>query len=98
MPQSERERIERKVRTYPVLFVFIGVAIGMVLMVILFLYFEDGIRSWAGYSRLAFFPLGVYVAIALLLRSSFQRTLSQLLGLWTATHREAEGSHKEALT
>ena len=36
MTQSEREHIERKVRAYPpVLFVFIGVAIGMVLTVIL---------------------------------------------------------------
>ena len=88
MLQSERKhperKIERKIRAYPFLFLLIGVAIGMVLMVILFQYFEEGIKSWRGYSRLAFLPLGVYVAIALVLRRNFQHKFSRLLELLAA--------------
>jgi len=42
----------------------IGMAIGMVLMVILFQYYEEAIKSWAGYSWLAFPLLGVYLIFA----------------------------------
>ena len=71
---------ENLVRDAPIPFMVIGMAIGMVLMVILFQYYEEAIKSWAGYSWLAFPLLGVYLIFAWILRHVFQLKLSEMLG------------------
>jgi hypothetical protein len=49
-------------------------------MVILFQYYEEAIKSWAGYSWLAFPLLGVYLILAWILRHVFRLKLSEMLG------------------
>tara|TARA_B100000953_G_scaffold157318_1_gene130214 strand:+ start:2803 stop:3060 length:258 start_codon:yes stop_codon:yes gene_type:complete len=72
--------LEKLVRDAPIPFIIIGIAIGMVLMVILFQYYEEAIKSWAGYSQLAFPLLAVYVTFAWILGRVFRRKLSEMLG------------------
>ena len=72
--------LEKLVRDAPILFIIIGIAIGMVLMVILFQYYEDAIKSWGGYSRLAFPLLAVYMTLAWIHARVFRRKLSEMLG------------------
>jgi len=71
---------ENLVRDAPIPFMVVGMAIGMVLMVVLFQYYEVVIKSWAGYSWLAFPLLGVYLIFAWILRHVFRLKLSEMLG------------------
>ena len=70
---------KRIVNGAPVAFTVIGTAIGMVMMVILFQYFEPQIKSWAGFSPLAFGLLAVYLAITSVVGVIFKRHLAELL-------------------
>ncbi len=63
----------------PVTFTFIGTAIGMVVMVLLFYYFEAQIKTWAGFSPLAFGLLAVYLGIACVVGVIFKRRLAKML-------------------
>jgi len=75
MPQDTKKRM----RSFPAAFLTIGIAIGMVLMVILFYYFEESIRSWAGFSPLAFGLLCVYTGIAWFILRLYRRSLEKAL-------------------
>jgi hypothetical protein len=70
---------ERKVYTAPVSFFVIGVAVGMVLMMILFRYFESGIKSWGGSSWASFPLLVIYLSFGAFAWTKFKRDFSQLL-------------------
>ena len=74
MPHDRNKRM----RSYfPSAFLTIGIAIGMVVMVILFYFFESAIKSWAGYSPLAFLLLFVYTGIAWFILKKYRKTLDQ---------------------
>jgi len=71
---------ERKIYAAPTGFLVIGAAVGMVLMMILFRYFETAIKSWGGSSWGSFPLLVVYVGIAVFLWRKFKRDLARLVG------------------
>jgi hypothetical protein len=75
MPQD----IKKRLRSFPAAFLTIGIAIGMVLMVLLFYYFEESIKSWAGFSPLALGLLCVYTGIALFILRLYRRSLEKAL-------------------
>jgi uncharacterized membrane protein YbhN (UPF0104 family) len=75
MPQDTKKRM----LSFPAAFLTIGIAIGMVLMVLLFYYFEDTIKSWAGFSPLAFGLICVYTGIAWFILSLYRRSLKKAL-------------------
>jgi len=70
---------EKRVHAAPWGFFVIGVAVGMVLMMILFRYFEPAIKSWGGSSWGSFPLLVVYVGIAAVLWRKFKRDFARLL-------------------
>jgi hypothetical protein len=76
MPQDTRKRLQ----SFPAAFLAIGIAIGMVLMVILFYFFEGAIKSWSGFSPLAFGLLCVYTGIAWFILRLYRRSLEKALG------------------
>ena len=69
----------KRMRGFPTAFLTIGAAIGMVLMTLLFYFFEDAIKSWAGFSPLAFGLLCVYMGIAWFILRYYRRTLEEVL-------------------
>ena len=69
----------KAMRSFPAALLTIGVAIGMVIMVLLFLFFEQVIKAWAGFSPLAFGLLCVYTGIAWFVLRQYRRTLQRLL-------------------
>jgi len=72
MPQD----MEKRMRSYfPSAFLTIGIAIGMVVMVILFYFFESAIKSWAGFSPIAFLLLFIYIGIACFILRQYRKTL-----------------------
>ncbi len=71
--------VKKRMQVFPVAFLTIGAAIGMVLMVLLFYYFEETIKSWSGFSRYAFGLLGVYLGIAWFIHRQYRRTLDKVL-------------------
>ncbi len=60
-------------------FFVIGMALGMVVMVILFKHFEPAIKSWAGYKGGAYLLLVVYSGITAVLWFKFRRNFRQLI-------------------
>ena len=70
---------ERKIYTAPMSFFIIGIAVGMVLMMMLFRYFESAIKSWEGSSWGSFPLLVIYLSIAAFVWRKFKRDFSQLL-------------------
>lgn len=69
---------EQKVYDAPWGFIVIGIAVGMVLMTILFRYFEPAIKSWGGYSWGHFPLLAVYIGITIFIWVKFKRDFRRL--------------------
>ncbi len=69
---------EKKVHDAPAGFFVIGIAVGMVLMTILFRYFEPAIKSWGGYSWAHFPLLAVYLGITVVIWRKFNRDFRKL--------------------
>ncbi len=76
MPQDMNKRMREY---FPAAFLVIGAAIGMVLMTLLFYFFEETIKAWGGFSPLAFFLLAVYFSIAWYLVRIYRRNLKKAL-------------------
>jgi hypothetical protein len=76
MPQD----MEKRMRSYfPSAFLIIGIAIGMVMMVILFYFYESVIKSWSGFSPLAFLLLPIYAGIACFILGQYRKSLERTL-------------------
>lgn len=75
MPSDDGQRL----RSFPAAFLTIGAAIGMVVMTLAFYFFEETIKSWDGFSPLAFGLLCVYTGIAWFILKHYRATLNRLL-------------------
>jgi uncharacterized membrane protein YbhN (UPF0104 family) len=76
MPQDMEKRMRSH---FPSAFLTIGIAIGMVVMVILFYFYESVIKSWAGFSPLAFLLLLIYTGIACFILGQYRKSLAETL-------------------
>jgi len=82
--------MEKRMRShFPTAFLTIGIAIGMVAMVLLFYFFESAIKSWSGFSPLAFLLLLVYTGIACFILRQYRKSLTETL---KGQSRSNEGS------